>query len=482
MVSQAPIPVQLVPGDGGIFAFGSINGSPAFPLLVDTGTVLTTHGNGSGSPSQVQETLTLIDRASGGGPGVARGTFTDVQILEAQLAPVGANGDRLDLSSGGILGGDLLQQFSLLLDYSGPTLSLLPGDLSCSCAVDASCGTGMPFILAGGGTLELGSEVLTYPPTRVTLDACLQPGSDPLARGQHCISVNGGVQSFNQAEYSLDGSPGVDVKLLVATGFGGILLGASAWDRVNGAGAAAALSYSDALWFAGHADPLPAARAQLGTPAGRAAMAVVERLGLLGACGELNRSRRLRAYQSDPASHVGATADCNASDTDCPTADQVSCLQCLAFPGAGCTDAGGQNRCNDRNQPAAGYLELAGPIDVWVVADDAPILQEVNFDVRPGLPDVEGVVGIALLERLSVRIDYPTSRVLARCRDGEAGCATFSAFHCPDKPEVNDCGLRGQSSEALCNPPSAIPVQQPVGDGGVAPLCLPSPVDRDMGT
>jgi hypothetical protein len=118
---------------------------------------------------------------------------------------------------------------------------------------------------------------------------------------------------------------------------------------------------------------------------------------------------------------------------------------------------------------------------VWVVADDAPILQEVNFDVRPGLSDVEGVIGTSLLARLAARVDYPASRVLLRCGAADPACATFPAFHCPDKPEVNDCGVRGSSSEALCNPPSSIPISPQVPDGGASPICLPSPVDRDGG-
>lgn len=487
-MDEAPIPVALTPGDGGLFAYGEFeNGAGTVPLLIDTGTVLTSRAVPSGA-RVAQQTLRVHAVAPGGGPGVPRAAFSDVPILETPLAQAGVGGDLFDLSTGGILAGDLLQGFSLQLDYGagGPTIALLPGDLSCSCEVADRCEALLPFTLAGGGTFDLGDSVLTYPPTRVTVDACLEPLGDPLGHGHPCLTVGqNGQVAFDAVHYDLDGRPGTDVRMLVATGFPGLLLGASAWDRLHGAGSAAQLLAGPtvALHFPGRADPVPAARASLGDPANeRAALALVDRLGLLGACGELARSRRLRAWAELPPNlqPIGLQPDCNLASSSCPAEGALSCLQCLNHAlGSICNDARGTDRCNDANQPAAAYVELGGPIDVLVVDDAAPILQEVNFDVRPALSDVEGVVGTELLARLRARIDYPNGRILATCASS-TGCATYPRFACPDTPESNDCGQGGQDSPRLCNPPSTLPAPAPV-DGGAPPACLPAPIFRDGG-
>ena len=462
LVSEAPIPASLAPGDGGLWALGSVDNSHPFPLLIDTGTVITSHDT-TGPERSLVRTLRLLDRDAR-----PRAEFDLTPVLETSLLQVGVDGNLLDLTGGGILAGDLLSGFSVALDYSsgGPSVSLLPGELACSCAVASAGRVVLPFTLAGGGTFHLpDGTLLNYPPTRVTLDACLAPNSDPMSRGELCMRDDGAGLVFNAAEYSSDGLPGIDVRLLVATGFSGVLLGASVWDRLMGAGAATTLlapnTPKSQLHFAGRAMTVPAAHATLGDPkTHRLAMALVERLGLLGACGELNRSRRLRAWSTTPS---GQGPDCDVIDS-CPTGAAAlganTCLQCMTPSSAAC----GNNQCNDVDQPAAAYLELDGPIDVWVVGDDAPILQEVNFDVRPTLSDVEGVVGTELLARLQTLIDYPNSRILAGCAC-RPGCHVYPAFACPALN--SDCGRAGQNAIDLCIPPSAI---RTVGPGTV-PAC-----------
>lgn len=469
LVSEAPIPVRYAAGDGGLLALGAVDDSAPFPLLVDTGTVLTSHDTTGPAHSQVRK-LRVLDRDSR-----PRAEFVDTAVLETPLLSVGVGDQVIDLSGGGILGGDLLRGFSVKLDYStgGPTLSLLPGELSCSCSIADAGRAQFSFVLAGGGSYQLpGGTILAYPPTRVTLDACLQPYTDPMTRGELCVRDGGTGPAFNATEYSTDGRPGVDVRLLVATGFPGVLLGATVWDRLHGAGAAdALLAKKDQLAqlrFAGRADPVPAAHAVLGNRAPEAhllAMALVQRLGLLGACGELNRSRRLRAWSTTPS---GPGPNCDASDS-CPSGPSAlgaaTCLQCMSPSSAACTN----NQCNDIEQPAAAYIELDGPIEVYVVASTAPILQEANFDVRPTLSDIEGVVGTELLARLQARIDYPNSRVLAGCAC-LPGCRTYPEWSCPS--QNSDCGRAGQNAEDLCLPPSAIRTVGPdtvptcTGDGG----------------
>jgi hypothetical protein len=479
LVSESPIPVGLTTGSGGLYAFGQLidqaGTSAPFPLLVDTGTILTTHAvPAPASAAVLRRQIRLLAVTPGGATGAARADFYDVPILDTPLASAGTAGAQFDLSGGAILGGDLLQRFSLALDYGagGPAVSLLPADLDCSCAVADSCRATFPFTLAGGGTLTLGSEVISYPPTRVTLDACLEPYPDPLAANQPCLQSNALAPA-----YAVDGRPGVDVRLLLATGFQGLLLGASAWDRLHGPGAAAALlgTPTEKLYFPGRADPIPAASARLGATGQRAALALVDRLGLLGPCAELNRSRRLRIWQATRPDNFGPKCPegslFGSAHNECPQEGAATCLQCLK--GQSCIDARGIDRCSDRNQPAASFIEIDDEFPVWVVDDAAPILQEINFDVAPKLSAVEGIAGTTLLSRLAARIDYPGSRVLAACAPAATGCATYPRFTCPTGPDSGDCGIRGQDSSALCNPPSALPVS--AGADGGMPACLPAP-------
>src|SRR4029077_3951060 len=125
------------------------------------------------SPSVRTDTLTLIDCPAGGnalpgscGPSaVERAVFTKVPILSTVLDPAGGGIGKDLLPIGGVLGGDLLQQFSLRLHYDPDnpdpaqrsSIALLPPEIACSCALanaDA-CEVVLPFKLAGGGTYAL---------------------------------------------------------------------------------------------------------------------------------------------------------------------------------------------------------------------------------------------------------------------------------------------------------------------------------------
>ena len=469
-MSSAPIAVSI---GNGLAARGSLpttpvpaTGTDPFPLLIDTGTVLTTRA--AGGPPVIDNTrLMLLAQPD---DGAARGQFDDVAVLFAPLNPVGI--DSITAQYGGILAGDLLQRFSLGLDYQAPAITLRRAEPDCSCqladrpvpsSVDGGAGDGladpgcnavMNFTLAGGGKVALGDQIYSYPPTRVTLDACLEAAADPLARGVDCKTGDGSTGRYS-AGYETDQPPGIDIRLLVATGFDGMILGASAWDRLRGAGSAQHLlaSPSHSLYFAGDS-PVPAAVGHIG-PGSCAAgncvsLALVGREGLLGACGELARSRRLR-WRAVHKTAPGRAPDCGVSDSDCPPTG-VGCLQCLST--SGCGDP---NRCNDVNQAAAAYVELPPPLDVYIVDDTAPILQGVNDDVRPALSDVEGVVGTSVLRQLALRIDYPHRRMIARCAGVATDaklCTTYPRYACAER--VNDCGPRGVDSPRLCNAPSAI--------------------------
>ena len=85
---------------------------------------------------------------------------------------------------GAVIGADLLTRLSLRLRLEGDArggrgeLLVGRGDVTPSCAVDAAV---VPFIPLGGDLRVLvGDSVLAYPPTRITVGACVEPLVDPL--------------------------------------------------------------------------------------------------------------------------------------------------------------------------------------------------------------------------------------------------------------------------------------------------------------
>ncbi len=86
---------------------------------------------------------------------------------------------------GAVIGADLLTRFLLQLRLDGGVaqgsgeLLLLRSDVTPSCYLDAAV---VPFLPLGGDLrVIIGDSVLTYPATRITVSACVEPLSDPLA-------------------------------------------------------------------------------------------------------------------------------------------------------------------------------------------------------------------------------------------------------------------------------------------------------------
>src|SRR5205823_5095219 len=115
----------------------------------------------------------------------------------------------------------------------------------CGCELASACQAVFPFTLLGGQqTIALGTNFYTYSATRVVLDACLEPEPDPVREGIKCTDVTsplGPVQRYLPS--------GVDVKLLVATGFPGVAIGTSAFARLRGDAAVAAAMASPQMLY-----------------------------------------------------------------------------------------------------------------------------------------------------------------------------------------------------------------------------------------
>jgi hypothetical protein len=87
----------------------------------------------------------------------------------------------------------------------------------------------------------------------------------------------------------------------------------------------------------------------------------------------------------------------------------------------------------------AATIELRDSFPVAVISDLAPLLQALRDELRPGYPEVDGILGLGALGPTSIDIDYQNQRVLARCSDGS---------NCSARPEVRS--LNRLSEIAAC--------------------------------
>jgi hypothetical protein len=463
-----PIPLETSGDGGGLVAMAAVgDGGVPFPVEVDTGTVLTTFDDGSGNVRALTTDFTMFG-VDGSGNAIPRLTISDVQIFDGPLGNLGV-GDAA-MRMGGIIAGDNLSRFAVGFDFRGaaPTMTLTEKLTACDCALAPSCKRQdvcyavLPFTLAGGQDTTLqgqtrivvGQNQYTYPPTRVLLEACLEPMPDPVLT-EACVAPGGSCPS-NPAYLP----SGLDVQLVVASGFPGMALSANAYDRLRGAGAAEALLAGPltTLHLVDPADEGPngagvqVAAASLGRApatgdAGASPLALVSgKEPFFGPCASLARSRRIRrAYiaetPEDGEFEVKHKGQC--AGEHCCLLDQARQDACAGAGGDYVTEClasfSRDTRCNDSSAdtPAAAVVELKSPLPIYVMPDVTPLLVGVNADVRPTMATVDGVIGTAVLRQLVATVDYPGSRFIALCVN-EGDCVAYPRL---SLPSPYDCGF-----------------------------------------
>jgi hypothetical protein len=456
-VLPQPIVVGLSSDGGALISPATVDGvSTPFPVVIDTGTPLTAYDDGTG---QLRARLGRFRLFTDETPPVPRLELDHVLLF---ITPLGSVGVGTGVPVGGVLGGGNLESWALSLDYRAPPQVTFTAAISaCSCALADDCLAVFPFSLTGGGSdrpVAVGSDLYVYPPTRVVLDACLEPLADPVSADVPCATDLASNPPPTRYRYL---PSGVEVKVLVATGFPGLAIGDHAFDRLRGTGAAAAARAANPATLhlpdladdgADHAG-LTVGLASLGGAA-VSSLALVSHELYFGPCAELARSRRQR--RSPPGM---------------PLQGEAACLQTPAqYPFNQCSGvADPASACDDSSESAhtAAIVELTAQVPVMVMSDDAPLLQGINADVRPSGATVEMVLGTEVLSRLVSTVDYPGSRFIARCASDD-GCLTYPRYiHASQQ----------SSCDALCVSPSAIPTA-PTGvmlanRGGLCPAAPP---------
>ncbi len=450
LADPAPIPLAL--GGGALTAGAGFDGLAAtLPLVIDTGTPLTAYDDGSGLTRARMGQFRLLSAEK---PPVPRLQIDDIELFVTPLRMLGAAPAAVQI--GAVLGGDNLQRFAATFDYRDtPTMSLTHIITTCSCVLADDCQAVFPFMLQGGQeALAIGGDLFSYPPTRVVLDACLEPLADPVAADIPCTAppTAAGQAPDPLAQPDPRYQPhGVEAKLLVATGFPGLALGVAAFDRLRGAGSARALIDGPNAIQLHLPDPGDDGPLSVGLRAGVAtlgaselsALALVSREGYYGPCGELARSRRQRRVP--PNFQIANGADPRLLETNClrtPSSGDLLVNQCRS-------ETNDSIVCDDTQSPVAAVLEFTQPLTAFVIDDTSALLQTINADVRPSNATVEGVIGTEVLKRLVSTIDYPNGRFIARCAS-DADCTTY-----PRYVVASECGSDcGRPSCLYYSPPT----------------------------
>ena len=358
LVSGVPVTIALIPG------------REPFRIVVDTASPLSAIDATSDSTGR-----TLLDEMRllrPDDPNVVRAILHGMYVVETPLFQVGTG---TPVAVAGVLGGDVLVHFAVRFQYGddAATMTFTERDYDAGKpeSDDELARAGRVVVhshVLGGGAYDLGGDVESYGGTRLTLPAC-----------------------------AVIGGRAVDLTLLVGTGYGPLVLGRSAAERLLGR-------------------PVPDGEVdRLYSPGVSGGIAVLERddllrsdLSALALVGdEHGTSSQSTSDFGGPCTQLfrHQTFEVLTPSIDCPTAPAVG-------PGPNNTRVG------------AAYVQLCANASVGyaVIADEEPLLAGMRAELRPHLAEVDGIAGTEVLRHLVTELNYTNDRVVLSCADGAQSC------------------------------------------------------------
>jgi hypothetical protein len=369
-------PIEVDSTSGAVLVGLRADGAPDRVAALDLLSPVTLVDPGADvSPSVTPQDLLVLGERATGELDLPRARLRNVQLVnlhpcDEPECTVGPDGAPRVIQ--GVIGADSLAGDAVRLRLGDDRVFVLPDIAGTEVERAAACDAVFNSPYRGGGTLVVGGTELGFSGRRITMQSCLgfAPGS--------------GLPQTQR---------GADALLLVSTGVGTTLLGASAYERYRRLDPA-----TPAL------ETLPTATVHLasGPISGRAT--TISNLALVGRAGTPARSACRHVY----AHHLLLATDC-FPEIDCP-----------------CDD--GDTFC-----PVPAMVEIAPPagVPVLVIADEDPTLQALRAELRPDQPEVDGILGTDALRSVELDIDYPHARVLGRCT--AATCSARPAL--PDRDD-----------------------------------------------
>jgi hypothetical protein len=306
----------------------------------------------------------------------------------------------------GVLGADILFDYSMRIDFPTSDFKFFPDAAGSVSERTLACDAVFERPYSGGGTLIVGGGEVRFGSNRPTVGACVHHSP---------IAEPGPTES----------ELGTDMQLAISTGHGPTILSESAYRRY------AASAFSPVTVPALETLPTETLHLLSGpVPVRMGEIAYAAFVGVVGdasnrrgPCRELYANARMRIPKS-----------CDDPVVDCP-----------------CSMS--QDTCK-----AAAAVEINRTITVAVVDDTIPFLQGLRDELRPTVPELDGIIGVDAMRELRVEFDSPNSRLMMRCLDTE---------FCTTRPQV-----RSQSNLAaldVCRAAEEATRAPPQQDAGPLP-------------
>ncbi len=376
------------------------------PAVIDTlspvSVIVPTSDNQTGLRRKVE--LTLNDSSAAPIP---RARFPDALVFDHSPCPdetcqVGADSDLRPIEA--ILGFDVLQRVAVRLNLCRSNLQFLRDIGGTDTVRGRACEAIFPNVLSGGGTLFVSGTEINYPGRRVAIGACF------------AFSPNNYTSTTEQ-------TIGVDAVFLLSTGVGITVISESTFERYR--------SYcATQPTCAEPQGPFPQTQLYLASGPLTATLATLETMALVGD-GSVDRGPCTELAANHIMRRNGCIED-GLSRADCICDQKLFCSTGAA-------------------------IELRRSVEVAIIPDTTPLLQALRDEVHPALADIDGLLGTNALAPISLDIDYPNRRIVARCDDTE---------FCTVRPEIRD---RGTAAEITACPEAA--PDAAIGPSGIAGMC-----------
>jgi hypothetical protein len=356
-----PFPVSFDLSSGAILAGVSADDGDPVRVAVDTLSPVTIFDPGVDQPitrRRIDLRLYAVDDAVE--PTVPRARFTGTETFDLhpcgdqETCTVGSGETTFEIE--GIIGFDVLGRSAVTIDFPRGIFEFSPDIAGANQSRRENCEAELPSPFAGGGTLQLGDNEEPFPGRRPAVRTCLGPGE--------------GIESLQQGSNAL---------LIIATGYPISLMSQSAYERFRAA-------------FPGTPAQSQLPEEVIDLPTGRRSLniAQVPQMAIVGqprdergACRELYANRVMRA---------GGCDQTGVSDCPCPV-DQLPDEFCRA----------------------GSAVLLRRTVRLAIIPDEEPLLQALRDELRPGLPEVDGLLSPTDLVDLRIAFDYPTGRMLMTC-------------------------------------------------------------------
>jgi len=389
-----PFPIGIQTSSGAIVGAVAFGDEEPVPVVIDTLSPVTIADPGVvQDPTRRRLVLTLHGVDANATPTVARARYDGA--IAYDIHPCGDQDScgvglaEETVSVGGIVGFDILARHAVTIDFTNQTMTMSPDVAGDNPDRRRACEAEFPSAFAGGGTLKVGGDEQRFSGRRPAVRTCLAPGE--------------GVASRDQGENAL---------LVLSTGSPISSLSQSAYERYRA-------SSTELPTIA----ELPEEVVE--TTSGRLALPVADIPGAAflgqvrgerGACRELYANRIMALGGCD-----------NLGIGDCPCPD------------------------NERFCRTGAAIVSRETVRFAIINDQDPALQALRDELRPGLPEVDGLLSARDFRHLRVSLDYPNGRMLMRC-ELPGACETRPVIvsqsqadsigeTCPEDPGPIDAGV-----------------------------------------